>query len=54
LTDGKASPTAPHTPNQTVIYPELEVHGGAVVGKGKGAYPGGTVIPPTKDIIRKP
>ena len=55
LTDGKASPTAPHTPNQTVVYPELEVHGGTVVGKGKGAYPGGTVIPPTKvDIIRKP
>lgn len=54
LTDGKASPTAPHTPNQTVVYPELEVHGGTVVGKGKGAYPGGTVIPPTKvDIIRK-
>ena len=55
LTDGKASPTAPHTPNQTVVYPELQTHGGTVVGQGKGIYPGGTVIPPTPvDIIRKP
>lgn len=55
LTDGKASPTAPHTPNQKVVYPELETHGGMVVGKGKPPYSGGTLIPPTKvDIIRKP
>lgn len=55
LTDGKASATAPHTPNQTIVYPELEVHGGMVVGKGKPPYSGGTVIPPTTvDIIRKP
>lgn len=55
LTDGKASATAPLTPNQTVVYPELEVSGGVVVGKGKPPYVGGTQIPPTKvDVIRKP
>lgn len=54
LTDAKASATAPHTPNQKVVHPELEVHGGTVVGKGKPPYVGGTPIPPTKvDIIRK-
>eukprot|EP00456_Euglypha_rotunda_P078472 TRINITY_DN74_c0_g1_i12.p2 TRINITY_DN74_c0_g1~~TRINITY_DN74_c0_g1_i12.p2 ORF type:complete len:517 (-),score=63.07 TRINITY_DN74_c0_g1_i12:4228-5778(-) len=55
LTDGKASATAPHTPNQKIVYPELETHGGVVVGNGKPPYSGGTIIPPTKvDIIRKP
>jgi filamentous hemagglutinin len=55
VTDAKASPTAPLTPNQTVVYPELETHGGVVVGKGKPPYTGGTQIPPTKvEIIRKP
>ena len=55
VTDAKASPTAPLTPNQTVVYPELEVYGGTVVGEGKSPYTGGTQIPPTKvDIIRKP
>jgi len=54
LTDGKASATAPLTPNQAIVYPELEVHGGTVVGNGKPPYLGGTVIPPTKvDVIRK-
>jgi hypothetical protein len=53
LTDGKASDTAGLTPNQKVVYPELERHGGTVVGKGKPPYDGGTKIPPTKvDIIR--
>ena len=55
LTDGKASMTAPLTPNQFIVYPELNVFGGTVVGKGKSPYVGGTVIPPTQvDIIRKP
>jgi filamentous hemagglutinin len=55
LTDSKASLAAPLTPNQIIVYPELEVFGGTVVGKGKPPYVGGTVIPPTKvDIIRKP
>lgn len=53
LSDGKASDTAGLTPNQTVVYPELETHGGTVVGKGKPPYVGGTSIPPTKvDILR--
>lgn len=54
LSDMKASSTAPLTPNQTVVYPELELYGGVVVGKGKAPYVGGTNIPPTAvDVIRK-
>jgi hypothetical protein len=50
----KASSTAPFTPNQTVVYPELELYGGTVVGRGKAPYIGGTNIPPTVvDVIRK-
>jgi len=53
LTDGKASDTAGLTPNQKVVYPELEIDGGVVVGKGKPPYIGGTQVPPTKvDILR--
>jgi hypothetical protein len=53
LTDAKASATAPLTANQGVVYPELETHGGVVVGKGKPPYIGGT--PATRvDFIRKP
>lgn len=55
LTDGKSSPTAPLQPNQVIVYPELEIHGGVVVGKGKAPYTGGTAIPPTKvDILIPP
>jgi filamentous hemagglutinin len=55
LSDMKASETAPLTRNQTIVYPELERHGGTVVGKGKAPYVGGTQIPPTKvAIMRKP
>jgi hypothetical protein len=55
LSDMKASQTAPFTPNQTIVYPELGVYGGVVVGKGKPPYIGGTQIPPSVvDIIRKP
>jgi RHS repeat-associated protein len=54
LTDGKASATAPLTRNQTIVYPELPVYGGTVVGAGKPPYTGGTVIPPTTvNVIRK-
>lgn len=54
LTDAKASPNAPLTRNQTIVYPELETYGGTVVGQGKTPYVGGTPIPPTKiQIIRK-
>jgi hypothetical protein len=55
LSDMKASKTAPFTPNQKIVYPELETHGGVVVGKGKAPYVGGTQILPTRvTIIRKP
>jgi hypothetical protein len=55
LSDMKASKTAPLTPNQTIVYPELETHGGVVVGKGKAPYVGGRQITPTRvTILRKP
>jgi hypothetical protein len=54
MTDGKGSATAPLTPNQVTVYPELELFGGTVVGNGKSPYIGGTSIPPAPvDIIRK-
>jgi hypothetical protein len=54
MTDGKNSATAPLTVNQAIVYPELELFGGVVVGKGKAPYIGGTQIPPTSvDIIRR-
>ena len=53
--DMKASDAAPLTRNQTAVYPELETHGGVVVGKGKAPYLGGTPISPTRvSIIGKP
>nr|WP_052420987.1 hemagglutinin repeat-containing protein [Paraburkholderia ferrariae] len=55
LSEMKGSQTAPLTPNQTVVIPELATYGGTVVGNGKPPYVGGTVIPPTTvDIYRKP
>jgi hypothetical protein len=52
LTDAKLSALAPFTDNQSIVYPELEIFGGIVVGEGKPPFVGGTVIPPTKvDII---
>jgi RHS repeat-associated protein len=53
LTDAKASPTAPLTRNQRKAFPEIEVSGGVVKGKGKPGVPGGTRIPPTKVDIRR-
>ncbi|MBX3740212.1 MAG: hypothetical protein KF712_04430 [Akkermansiaceae bacterium] len=54
LTDAKASTSARLTKNQKIVYPEIETHGGIVTGEGKGIFPGGTIIPPTKvDIIIK-
>jgi hypothetical protein len=53
LSEGKATDTAPLTPNQKIVYPELEIYGGTVSGRGKPPYTGGTKIPPTKvDILR--
>ena len=55
LSDGKLTPTAPLTPNQTIVYPELEIYGGTVTGAGKAPYTGGTAIPPTAvDILIRP
>lgn len=52
-TECKASASAPLTKNQKKAFPEMELSGGVVVGKGKDGFEGGTVIPPTKiDIIR--
>ena len=53
LTEAKSSQKAPLTKNQKKAFPEIAKDGGTVVGKGKGQFPGGTKIPPTKvDIIR--
>jgi RHS repeat-associated protein len=53
LTEAKSSKKAPLTKNQKKAFPEIQKDGGTVVGKGKGNFPGGTKIPPTKvDIIR--
>ena len=53
LTEAKSSQKAPLTKNQKNGFPEIAKDGGTVVGKGKGNFPGGTKIPPTKvDIIR--
>lgn len=54
MSDMKASADARLTPNQKIVYPELETYGGTVVGKGKVPYVGGTEVPPSVvDIIRK-
>lgn len=50
----KSSDTAPLTPNQSAAFPEIGQSGGTVVGQGKPAFPGGTVIPPTRVQIIRP
>ncbi len=54
LVDFKGSPTAPVRKSQRETYLEIEKSGATVVGKGKPAFPGGTVIPPTKVRIIYP
>lgn len=55
LLEGKASETAPLTPNQQAGYPLIQQNGGIVVGNGGGAaYPAGTVIPPTPVQVFRP
>ncbi|GAB2022757.1 hypothetical protein RyT2_18310 [Pseudolactococcus yaeyamensis] len=55
INEFKSSNTAPLTPNQKIGFPDLELNGGQVVGKGKGAFTGGVEIPPvTVEIIRPP
>ncbi|HHS7810313.1 S-type pyocin domain-containing protein [Pseudomonas putida] len=51
----KASDTAPLTRNQKRAFPEIELSGGRIMGKGKPGFPGGTQIPPTRvEILRPP
>jgi len=50
----KGSATAPLTKAQREAHPEIEQSGATVVGKGKPAFPGGTVIPPTKVRVMRP
>ena len=53
--DMKGSQNAPLTPNQTMVYPEMEQYGGVVVGKGKAPHVRGTGLPPGPvRILRKP
>ena len=54
LSESKASATAPLTKNQKLAHPSIAESGGVVVGKGKGDFPGGTRIPPTEVIIKRP
>jgi len=54
LIECKSSATAGLTKNQTKAFPEIEKTGATVVGKGKGAYPGGTQIPAQKVEIVRP
>ena len=41
----KSSETASLTKNQIKGFPELQIGGGSVVGKGKGIFKGSTPIP---------
>jgi filamentous hemagglutinin len=44
----KSSATARLTPNQNAALPEIGQSGATVVGQGKPAFPGGTVVPLTQ------
>jgi len=54
LTEAKSSGTAPLTPNQSKAFPEIGKTGATVKGEGKPAFPGGTLIPPTKVDVTRP
>jgi filamentous hemagglutinin len=54
VAEGKASNAARLTKNQKKAFPEIEQSGATVVGRGKGAFPGGTKIPPTKVQVVRP
>lgn len=54
LSEAKSSASAPFTDPQKSTYPDIEEHGGTVVGKGKPPFVGGTDIPPTKVDIYRP
>jgi hypothetical protein len=46
----KSSDTAPMTPNQTIGIPQLFQGGGIIVGKGKGVFRRGVVIPKGTEV----
>ena len=50
----KSSKTARLTKNQKKGFPELRSSGGTVVGRGKGKFKGGTVIPATNVKVIRP
>ena len=50
----KGSDTARVRKSQRETHEEIEKSGATVVGKGKPAFPGGTVIPPTKTRVVRP
>src|SRR5262249_39077292 len=50
----KSSETAPHTPNQKKVYPEIARSGATIVGRGKPGFPGGMIIAPRSVRIIRP
>lgn len=54
LHEAKSSATAGLTRNQRAAHPQLQRSGGVVIGKGKGIFTGGTIIPPTTIQIVRP
>jgi uncharacterized protein YukE len=50
----KSSETAALTKNQKPGFPGLFDNGGLVVGKGRGKFPGGFVIPPVEVLVIRP
>jgi hypothetical protein len=50
----KSSDTAPLSQDQRISFPEIELGGARIMGAGKPAFPGGTLIPPTKVEVWRP
>ena len=50
----KSSQSARLTKNQEDAFPELKKTGGVIVGRGKGEFKGGVLIPPTKVKVIRP
>lgn len=46
----KSSALAPLTKNQKIAFPEIYDSGATVVGKGKGTFTGGYLIPAGTDV----
>jgi hypothetical protein len=54
VTEAKSTATARLTKNPKQAFTEIEKTGATVVGRGKGAFPGGRQIPPTKVNVVRP